>query len=387
MKKVLYVFDDINYESGAQKATFYQMECLKNSYDIYALSLARPHEKINISGTLLITQKLWDNAGLYTESFKNVMAGRISLAQKILRLFYTVSIRMGLGEKFLEFFVYGTLKEQLENFDTVIVVSEASKLRKIVSQLKRPKKIQWIHTDYALWSQFSEWTRAITKNDNSIYKAYDHIVVLTERCREGTVRRLPQLADKITVIPNLIQAEIIRKMSEEPIENAFEECGYRFVTVGRIDKEKNFDRVLKICEQLSSDKINFCWYIIGDGPLMADINKKIKLRDLSNQVIMLGRLENPYPIMKQCDYFVLLSDYEGTPVTIDEAAVLGIPVIATDVGGIPEQLERFGYGTVLSVQDDMYEAFKKAIASHEKRKNVPIEDINQRVLGCLEEII
>ena len=349
--------------------------------------MTRPCDEISVSGTLLMTQELWDSARLYTDSFKNVIAGGVPLTKKIMRMLYAMALRLGSGDKFLEVFVYGTLKDQLEAFDTVIIVSEASKMRKIVGQLKHPKKIQWIHTDYALWSQFSEWTRAVTKNDSSIYKAYDRIVVLTERCREGTAKMLPQLAGKITVIPNLIHAELIRRMSEEPAGISLEEHEYRFVTVGRIDKEKNFDRVLKICEQLRSDEVDFCWYIIGDGPLADDIKKKIKLRNLSNHVVMLGRMNNPYPIMKQCDYFVLLSDYEGTPVTIDEAAVLGIPVIASDVGGISEQLKRLGYGTVLPVQDEMYEAFKEAISRHEERKNVPIECINQRVLECIEEVI
>ena len=54
--------------------------------------------------------------------------------------------------------------------------------------------------------------------------------------------------------------------------------------------------------------------------------------------------------MKQCDAFVLLSDYEGTPVTIDEAKVLGVPVLARDVGGVREQLEG-KYGRIIRGPD------------------------------------
>lgn len=50
-------------------------------------------------------------------------------------------------------------------------------------------------------------------------------------------------------------------------------------------------------------------------------------------------MENPYPVMKAADCFALLSKYEGLPVTIDEAKLLHVPVIATRVGGIPEQIQ------------------------------------------------
>lgn len=57
-----------------------------------------------------------------------------------------------------------------EKYDTVCVISEASKLRKFVSELKKPKKVQWIHTDYAAWRNLNGWTRSITRRDKSLYK-------------------------------------------------------------------------------------------------------------------------------------------------------------------------------------------------------------------------
>ena len=62
---------------------------------------------------------------------------------------------------------------------------------------------------------------------------------------------------------------------------------------------------------------------------------------MENQVQFLGHLNNPYPVMSKCDTLVLVSKYEGTPVTIDEAMVLGIGVIAPRVGGIAEQISRY----------------------------------------------
>ena len=51
-----------------------------------------------------------------------------------------------------------------------------------------------------------------------------------------------------------------------------------------------------------------------------------------------GYMENPCPLLARCRALVLFSEYEGTPVTIDEAKALGVRVIAPDIGGIREQL-------------------------------------------------
>ena len=162
---------------------------------------------------------------------------------------------------------------------------------------------------------------------------------------------------------------------------------YNFVTVGRLDKEKNFGRILDICKCLSADKIDYIWYVIGDGPLRESIEKQINRLNLQENVILLGRLENPYPVMKQCDIFVLLSDYEGTPVTIDEAVVLDLPIISTPVGGIPEQLSRYGYGKLLEVTKDLYVEFRRAIDIFDKKRTISIELLDDVTFAKLVQLI
>ena len=121
-----------------------------------------------------------------------------------------------------------------------------------------------------------------------------------------------------------------------------------------------------------------------------NVEQKIKEYNLSDNVKMLGRLENPYPLMKNSDYFILLSTYEGTPVTIDECAVLKVPVIATAVGGVREQMERYGTGEVLELVDDIYEKFLNVITTHrEIEKGISIETLNrinkEKIVRVLED--
>ncbi len=343
MKKVLYVVDDINYNSGAKAVTLLQMNRLKDDYDIYLFSLAKPKEKISfLDEQHILDKRIWKITEIYAESFRTALrSSHYSVRQKLSRIFYAISLRIGFGSKYFESLIKNELKPELEKFDAVIVVSEASKLREIVSELEHPKKIQWIHTDYAHWSEFSEWSKAVTRNDRSIYETYDEIVVLSEFCKNGLLKKLPSTAEKVRVIPNLVDGTKILKLVSVSSSVLMGGDYLKLVTVARIDHEKRIGRVLDLALELKRRNIDFKWYVIGDGPEREALEEKNQEMGLSECVIFMGYMNNPYPIMAKCDELVLLSKYEGTPVTIDEAMVLGIGVVAPDIGGISEQLRHY----------------------------------------------
>ena len=164
----------------ARNATLYQMKCLAQEFSVKVLSLSKPDPGIVDDEWVLDLQSVWDSTEVFVKSFATVMKTNYSLQKKMLRCLYAMALRIGEEENFLNRVINQQIIPMMETFDVVIVVSEASKMRRVVSNLKNPKKIQWIHTDYKLWSEFSDWTRAITKHDKDIYEKFDHIVVLTE---------------------------------------------------------------------------------------------------------------------------------------------------------------------------------------------------------------
>lgn len=76
---------------------------------------------------------------------------------------------------------------------------------------------------------------------------------------------------------------------------------------------------------------------VGDGPLRGAIEKNIKAKDLSDKVILLGNVNNPYPVIKNAKLSLLVSSSESFSLVVLESMVLGVPVIATDCGG-PREL-------------------------------------------------
>lgn len=343
MKKVLYIIDDINYNSGAKSVTLLQMKQLQQNYDVSLLSLEEPRETIDfLDSKHILEPSIWKNTEIYAASLKNALKNnQYSLSQKISRVLYAISLRCGMGNVYFERLIKRKLLPVLESFDIVIVVSEASKLRRLVSNLKKPKKIQWIHTDYARWSEFSEWSKAICKYDQKIYPRYNKIVVLSNHCKQGLIKKIPSISDKVVIIPNFVDGNKILKKSKEVCTVKISAECLNFVTVARIDREKRIEKILELAQGLKRQNINFCWYIIGDGPIREELEQKKQEMNLNNQVVFLGHLENPYPVMSRCDKMILVSKYEGTPVTIDEAMVLGIGIIAPNIGGIAEQTKDY----------------------------------------------
>ena len=91
--------------------------------------------------------------------------------------------------------------------------------------------------------------------------------------------------------------------------------------------------------RLRDEHYNFRWTIIGDGDEYKAIDELVRKYHLGEWVYLTGAMDNPFPEMLKADVFALLSDFEGLPNTIYEALILGLPVLATDVGGVDTQIE------------------------------------------------
>lgn len=105
-----------------------------------------------------------------------------------------------------------------------------------------------------------------------------------------------------------------------------------FITMGRLSPEKNHKELFSAFSIIyKTINKNIRLYVLGSGTLEQELRKMIKELNLEDCIILLGQKENPFVIMKQCDYFILPSLYEGQPMVLLEALTLGIPIIASDI--------------------------------------------------------
>ncbi|MFH5959168.1 glycosyltransferase [Clostridium perfringens] len=195
----------------------------------------------------------------------------------------------------------------------------------IAEKVKARKKIAWIHTDYST-------IETDVNLDLKMWDKFDHIIAVSEECKNAFLKKYPTLNKKIRVIENITSPEFIKKMAEENLEEEiWEENIFKILSVARLSHAKGIDRAVKALKVLHERGLtNIKWYVVGYGGDEEIIRKLIEENNLQESFILLGKKMNPYKYMKICDLYVQPSRYEGKAVTVGEAQILGKPVMITN---------------------------------------------------------
>jgi glycosyltransferase involved in cell wall biosynthesis len=108
------------------------------------------------------------------------------------------------------------------------------------------------------------------------------------------------------------------------------QCAY----IGRVTQIKRPDLFLDVVSEIKKREINLDFFIAGDGELLETCRKRISAEELP--VSVLGWQTNIERVLSAADIVVLTSDNEGTPLSLIQAGMAGLPVVTTNVGSVPE---------------------------------------------------
>ena len=139
----------------------------------------------------------------------------------------------------------------------------------------------------------------------------------------------------------------------------------RVTMVGRLVAGKGLGVLLDAVESMDSEAFSVC--VVGDGPEREGFEREVRERGL--EVFTLGYREDVERILAASDVFVLPSFREGTPRVITEAMASGLPVVATDIAGIPEQVEDGANGYLIPVGESaaLAERLERLVGEPERR--------------------
>ena len=176
--------------------------------------------------------------------------------------------------------------------------------------------------------------------DQMLLRFSDKIIAVSEQIKED-LEKSGIKESKITVIQNAVQniynAETYKKNRQKKrLDFAIKDREFIIGFAGRLSDEKGVKYLIEAGVHLLKTMIPYMIWIIGDGPKRQELEDMVKMKGLEEKIVFIGFQTNIEEWLPAIDVFVLPSLTEGTPMALLEAMAFGLPVIASDVGGIPK---------------------------------------------------
>ncbi len=153
---------------------------------------------------------------------------------------------------------------------------------------------------------------------------------LVERAQQRGARRTARALVPAPPRPTTGQAEEVRAALGRELDLPADTL--LVLTVARLALQKGLPLLVEAAALLPSDRVR--WLVAGDGPLHDDLSAQVARTGAP--VTLLGRRDDVADLMAAADVFCSTSVWEGQPLVVQEALQLGLPVVATDVGGTRE---------------------------------------------------
>lgn len=284
-----------------------------------------------------------------------------------------------------------------ENYDIEIAFLEGPITRLFSVKNKKTRKIAWIHNDISLVFGTGIKSKIKKKIDKKIYTKYETLIFVSRDNLKKFKSIYPEIRNKYLepvkkdVIYNYIDKKSILEKAEQEQKIKFSKDSINFVTVARLVKQKGIDRIIKVHQKLQENGFRHHFYVIGDGPEKEKLQEMIKKYKIEDTFCLLGKKENPYPYIRNSDYFCLLSYFEGYGMVLEEAKILNKPIIITDTAA-REAIEKYNNSMVLeNTEDSIYEGMKKVIKENKKnfceKENEIIDYDNSKILQKVINLI
>lgn len=224
---------------------------------------------------------------------------------------------------------------------------------KIFAQLPvNKRKVAWVHIDLKSFP----WTieKKIFKNkgeERLAYSKFNKVIGVSEEVT-AMMKHNYEINDAIKIF-NPIDEERIINLSKAETEFRIDSNSFNLISVGRLTKQKGYDKLLGLIPVIIRQCPNTMLYIVGDGEEREALTLQVKKLGLQKHVILTGFLENPYSLMSRMDLFVCSSVAEGFSLVIAEGMLTGLPVVSMKCAGPCELLDFGKYGILCDTYDEL----------------------------------
>lgn len=340
--KILIVVPNTNIGGVTTSAVNFSCELSRRGHDVYFLDMSGEHLCSDRLDEKIIRLSLKGRSRLW-----NIGIGKVKKAKGFRKLgllicgaVKKITIKSGLWHRI----VFSKFSE-CGDFDVAVAFRQCAPCYSFVlNKVKSTKKIGFIHGELKYMSETSSWDK--------YFKCFDRVACVSNAVRKEFEVAFAHVSDRFVTVYNMFDVEKIKSMSNENAQVVFNHDVINIVTVARIDNTfKQTDWIPAVCEKLKlSTSTPFHWYVVGDGPDYWYTVELAKSKNVNDVLTFLGKIENPYPIIKESDFTVLTSKSEAYPMVVIESIILGRPVIATEFSSVYEMISTGCHGYI-SKQD------------------------------------
>lgn len=206
--------------------------------------------------------------------------------------------------------------------------------------------------------------------------AYKHtqLIAVGEMVKKNLVDYFKIPEQQVVVIHNAIKPFEGEYQKIELLEQERANGNILIGNVGRLSEQKGMEYFIDAAEITIKKHSNVRFFIVGDGELKDELINRVKEKHLENLIQFLGYRSDIQNTMKQFDFVVLSSLWEGLPLTPIEAFSVGKTVIGTSVDGTPEIIEDKENGLLVNAKDvrQLSDAMNMLIEDENLRKELEV---------------
>lgn len=269
------------------------------------------------------------------KQIKGVTVFNVSMSSKF-DLFSIVEIKAILAK----------IRIQYNPFGPMIVHSHGARAG-LLARIIMPKGIKNIYTehrwdsDFKLKNPINNWLQKKLLARMNLKS--DMVIAVSTSVKDFLVKEKLALENRVKIIPNGIDIGGTRSIKiKEKITHPI------IGTIGNLKEVKGHKYLIEAMSHVVKDYPLASLEIIGEGEERTNLQKLIDRLNLSHNVSLLGYKENPAPFMKHWNVFALSSLAETFGIVLLEAMEMGLPIVATKVGGIPDIIENKKNGILVS---------------------------------------
>ena len=235
-----------------------------------------------------------------------------------------------------------------KEYDLAVDYNGQHQLYYLVDFIKAKKKVSFFHSDYSQWDYYYSM-------DKKYYSKVDQIFTISDICVAALQKYFPNVQHRINLFENISSPILIEKLANQYVPDMVTNS---IVSVGHLSVAKGTELALEVAKNLKNRNINYVWYFIGSDSRDKEYLKMVERYGIHENIKFLGVLVNPYPYMKHTKIIAHLSYFEGKSIALDEAKIIGKPVVVTNFSTV---LDQFKDGFNASICDFNVNAIANAI--------------------------